>query len=99
MSCYMQDPCSMLAMMFSADWHMKNRRDDKVVLHWACTSLFRRNLIALRIRTHVLPCYSQVSLPGSAAVRPSSPKACAALTNAALCRGVSSSTGIRSTLG
>ena len=26
----MQDPYSMLARMFNADWHMKNRKDDKV---------------------------------------------------------------------
>ncbi len=25
-----QDPYSMLARMFNADWHMKNRKDDKV---------------------------------------------------------------------
>ena len=25
-----QDPCSMLARMFNAEWHMKNRKDDKV---------------------------------------------------------------------
>ena len=32
----------MLARMFNADWHMKNRRDDKVLLHWACTLAYRR---------------------------------------------------------
>ena len=28
-----QDPYSMLARMFNADWHMKNRKDDKVHFH------------------------------------------------------------------
>ena len=31
----------MLARMFNVDWHMKNRRDDKVWLHWACTLAYR----------------------------------------------------------
>ena len=32
----------MLARMFNADWHMKNRRDDKVLPHCACTLTYRR---------------------------------------------------------
>ena len=33
----------MLARMFNADWHMKNRRDDKVWLQWARTLAYRHN--------------------------------------------------------
>ena len=39
----------MLARMFNADWHMKNRRDDKV--HWACTLAYRRSHCLLRLYT------------------------------------------------
>ncbi len=89
----------MLARMFNADWHMKNRHDDKVLPHWACTLTYRRYHSLLHLCAHVLPCNSQVSLPGSATVRPTSHKVCATLTSAILCRGGFSSTGTRSTLG
>ena len=41
----------MLARMFNADWHMKNRRDDKVLLHRACTLAYRRNHRLLHLYT------------------------------------------------